>query len=637
MHRFGELHGLDDVPPHRQIEILPYALSKLERYEIEEGNPFSTGGGKSVTAGLDGKLAATSDLTLTFTASPDFGQVEADPSEVNLTNFESFFPEKRPFFIEGANIFDYPLTNGDGGFSQDDLFYSRRIGRPPQRTIDLGDDDYLSAPPTTTILGAVKLTGKTHDGWSLGLLDAVTSAEWATIDTLGARRREVVEPFGNYLVTRLQRDFNKGNTILGGIFTSTKRGGESADLSELHRSAETGGLDFRHGFRDRTYYVSAKVVFSEVHGNPSAILATQESPRRYFQRPDADYLVVDPRRTSLAGYGGAFDVGKEGGGHLRFSAGATFRSPGLELNDVGYLRTADQIMQWSYVGWRIWEPFAVFRSVNVNLNQWRGWDFGGTNLFGGGGGNAQMQFRNYWFLGMGLSRDGESISNHELRGGPSLRLPGGFSHWFNVRSDSRRRVGLYLGGWNFWGDKDAQRITELWTGVTLRPASAASISLEPNWSRRRRTLQYVDTVEHDGERFVMGSLDQTTFRVTVRLSYSITPDLSIQFYGQPFLSNGDYEDFSESPLRGRRPSRTASTCTMKPSSLSTLRATNTPSTNGETKRVLIGSAIPISISASCGRISCCAGSTRRARPCTSCGLKTEPAMNEPAALPSAKA
>jgi len=544
VHRFGELYGLDDVPPHRQIEIVPYALSKLERYEIEEGNPFSTGGGESITGGLDGKVAATSDLTLTFTASPDFGQVEADPSEVNLTTFETFFPEKRPFFIEGSNIFDYPLMNGDGGFAQDNLFYSRRIGRPPQRSLDLGDDDYLSAPPSTTILGAAKLTGKTKDGWSVGLLDAVTSAEHAIIDTLGARKREVVEPYGNYLLTRLQRDFDKGNTILGGIFTATTRGSEGAELAELHRSAYTGGIDFRHAFRDRTYYIGAKAVFSEVEGDPATILATQESPRRYFQRPDADYLSVDPRRTSLAGYGGTFDFGKDGGGHLRFSAGTTFRSPGLELNDVGFLRTADQIMQWSYVGWRIWEPFAVFRSLNVNLNQWRGWDFGGENLFDGGNVNAQMQFRNYWFLGTGLNRDGEGISNHELRGGPSLRLPGGWSHWFNVRTDSRRRMGLYLGGWNYWGDGDWQRVTEIWTGITMRPVSAASISLEPNWSSRTNTLQYVDTVDiDDGQRFVLGSLEQTTFAVTVRLSYSVTPDLSVQFYGQPFLSSGAYRNF----------------------------------------------------------------------------------------------
>ncbi|HXV63597.1 MAG TPA: DUF5916 domain-containing protein, partial [Vicinamibacteria bacterium] len=443
-----------------------------------------------------------------------------------------------------ANILSFSLMGGDGDFAQDNLFYSRRIGRAPQRSIDLGDDEYESAPRSTTIIGAAKLTGKTHDGWSVGMLDAVTADEYATIDTLGVQRQEVIEPLSNYLLARVQKDIDKGNTILGGMFTATTREGESADLSELHRSAYTGGLDFRHNWSDRTYYLNAKAVFSEVRGDPATILATQESPQRYYQRPDADYLSVDPLRTSLSGYGGTFDVGKEGGGHLRFSAGTTFRSPGLELNDVGFLRTADQIMQWSFVGWRIWEPFSIFRSLNINVNQWRGWDFGGTNLFDGGNVNAQLHFRNYWFLGLGLSRDGESISNHELRGGPSLRLPGGWGNWFNVRSDSRRRIGLYVGSWNFWGDNDWQRMTEIWSGITLRPVSAASISFEPNWSRRRRTLQYVETVDaNDGDRYVFGSIDQSTFALTVRLSYSVTPDLSIQYYGQPFLSSGGYQDF----------------------------------------------------------------------------------------------
>lgn len=547
---FGELFGLDDVPAHRQLEILPYALSELERYAAEEGNPFSTGAAESLTGGVDGKLAATSDLMLTFTASPDFGQVEADPSEVNLTTFETFFPEKRPFFIEGANILDYTLVS-DGGFGQDNLFYSRRIGRAPQRSIELESDEYSSAPRSTTILGAAKLTGKTRGGWSIGLLDAVTAEERARVDTLGVRREEVIEPLTNYLVARIQKDFDEGATLVGGMFTATNRDEQVADLSELHRSAYTAGFDFLHAFHDRSYYVSGKAVVSEVRGTEDAILATQRSSRRYFQRPDAEHLVLDPTRTSLAGYGGTFDFGKNGGGHLRFSAGTTFRSPGLELNDVGFQRTADQVFQWSYAGWRIFEPFSVFRTFDVNVNQWRSWDFGGTRLFDGLGANVQMQLKNYWSVASGVNHSGESVANQALRGGPSLRLPGGWGQWINVRSDSRRRLGFYAGGWNFWGDDGSARTWESWTGLTFRPTSAASVSVEPRLYRDRRDLQYVETVgitagsESDlgDERFIFGSLDQTTFGVTVRLSYSVTPDLSVQFYGQPFLSQGGYGGF----------------------------------------------------------------------------------------------
>jgi Domain of unknown function (DUF5916)/Carbohydrate family 9 binding domain-like len=544
VHGFGELDGLDDVPPHRQTELVPYAVTKMERYDRESGNPFSTGSSENLAVGLDGKVAATSDLTLTFTVNPDFGQVEADPSEVNLTTYETFFSEKRPFFVEGANILDFGMSGGDGPFARDNLFYSRRIGRPPQRDLGLGDDEYYDAPANTTILGALKLTGKTRTGWSIGLLDGVTSSEHATVDTFGERRREVVEPFANYLVTRVQKDFDEGNRIVGGIFTATDRNRESADVSLLHREAYTGGLDFRQGFRDRTYYLNARMVFSDVRGNTATLLETQEAPQRYFQRPDATYLAVDPTRTSLAGHGGTVEIGKEGGGRLRFSTGATWRSPGLELNDVGFLRAADQIMQWSWVGWRIWKPFAVFRNVNINANQWRGWDFGGSTLFAGGNVNVNADLRNYWSFGTGINRDGPSISNSELRGGPSLRQPGGWSQWLNLRSDSRRNLRFNVGGWRYRSDGNVDELSGIWVGATLRPTAAASISLEPTLNRQRRTLQYVDTVDGGyGDRYVMGSLEQTTLGLTVRLSYSVTPDLSIQYYGQPFVSTGAYTQF----------------------------------------------------------------------------------------------
>jgi hypothetical protein len=481
---------------------------------------------------------------MTFTVNPDFGQVEADPSVVNLTTSETFFEEKRPFFIEGRNILEFPIMGGDGGFSRDNLFYSRRIGRPPRHEPDTEDDEHLDAPLNTSILGAFKLTGKTRRGVSIGILESVTSREHAEIDFLGERRRETAEPLTNFFLSRFQKDFDRGNTILGGMFTATNRGLGDQDARIWHDAAYTGGFDFQHSWKDRTYTLAVRSLFSNVKGDAETIQETQESSVRYFQRPDADHVFVDPTRTSLSGYGGTVDFNKGGSGHLRYSAGATWRSPGLELNDVGFLRRADRIMQWGWVGYRIWKPFSIFRNLNLNGNQWQGWDFSGTKLFAGGNFNGHLQFTNYWGLGAGLNREGETFSTDELRGGPALRLPGGWGNWFNLRSDNRKALQFSFGAWNYWGDDSNRRSKDFWVGTTYRASDALAISVEPSVHLNEQELQYVDTLDFGpDQRYVFGAIDQTTVAITLRLNYAITPNLSIQYYGQPFVSVGDYSSF----------------------------------------------------------------------------------------------
>jgi hypothetical protein len=544
VHLYGQLHGINDIEPHRQIELLPYVVAQTERYKGEEGNPFSTGRDHDAEVGLDGKLAVTSDLTLDFTVNPDFGQVEADPSEVNLTTQETFFVEKRPFFIEGRNILNFQVMGGDGDFSQDNLFYSRRIGRPPQHDPDTDDGEYALVPHNTSILGAFKLTGKTRSGISIGVLESLTAAEYAEVDSGGERRHEMVEPRTNYFLGRLQKDWDQGNTILGGMLTATNRNLEDPNLDFLHRSAYSGGLDFHQAWKDKTYYFSAKALFSNVRGDTEAIQETQESSVRYFQRPDATHVSVDPALTSLSGHGGTIDVGKGGDGHIRFSTGLTWRSPGLELNDIGFLRSADKILQWSWVGYQVWKPFSVFRRFNINFNQWKGWDFSGENIFDGGNVNLSAQFKNYWGFGTGINRQGESLSTSMLRGGPALRWPGGWGNWFNVNTDNRKKLRFSIGGWNYWDDEGSFRNKEIWFGGTYRPLNALAISVHPNIGVERRELQYVDTVDFDTEqRYILAHIDRKTVGITIRLNYSITPNLSIQYYGQPFISAGNYTRF----------------------------------------------------------------------------------------------
>lgn len=542
VHMFGELRGLAGLIPPHQIEIMPYSVGRLQSYRPVPGNPYADGREQSLVGGVDGKVGVTSDLTLNFTVNPDFGQVEADPSVVNLTAFETFYEEKRPFFVEGRAIINFQLTGGDGDFSQDNLFYSRRVGRNPQYYPSAGG--FVDMPEATTILGAFKLTGKTKSGLSIGVLDSLTALENAGLSAGGLAAEIPVEPLTNYFALRAQKDFNRGATIIGGMMTAVNRSLKSDNLSFLHDAAYAGGIDFYHSWKAKNYYFSFKAIVSRVEGSPEAILRTQLSPVHYFQRPDAGHVEVDPARTALSGTGGSLEFGKTGGGHWMYVAGATWRSPGLELNDMGYLRYGDAGMQFVWVGYRIWEPFGPFRSVNINFNQWTGWNFAGERIFAGGNVNLNAQFKNYWNAGGGYNIQGQSLSQSALRGGPSLRSAAGRSVWFNVMSDMRKKVRLTLFGNGYWrvnGDG------ENWSwspGLMVVPNAALQLSLMPTYSTNRNVLQYVGTRDFGGEkRYVFGKIDQTTLGLTVRLNFSLTPDLSIQLYGMPFVSAGRYAAF----------------------------------------------------------------------------------------------
>ncbi|MEW5900660.1 MAG: DUF5916 domain-containing protein [Acidobacteriota bacterium] len=544
VHMFGELRGLSGLKPPRQVELTPYTVGKTQSFRREAENPFATGRSTDLYAGLDGKVGVTGNLTLDFTLNPDFGQVEADPSVVNLTAFETFYEEKRPFFIEGRNILNYQLMGGDGDFSQDNLFYSRRIGRAPQGYPEVASGSYVDLPESTSIIGALKMTGKTRSGLSVGLLDGVTAAENAAVNSLGDRFAVPVEPLTNYFALRLQKDYHQGDTIFGAMLTAVNRNLKDPGLNFLHDTAYSGGLDFYRTWKNKSYFFSLKTVFSRVEGSPEAILRTQKSSVRYFQRPDADHVELDPGRTHLSGHGGTMDFGKFGGGHLSFVVGMTWRSPGLELNDVGYLRSGDLLMQYFWVGYRIWKPFSIFREVNVNFNEWRTWNFGGENIFTGGNVNFSAIFNNYWRFGSGLNRQFPSLSQSALRGGPSLRVPGGWSNWLNLQTDSRKKWKLQLMAFNFWGDLKVTRSSRTEFGLTYIPSNAVSLTAGPTVGWEQRHLQYVGTAAFEGEDcYLLGRINQKTLGMSLRLNWSITPDLTIQYYGQPFISAGKYSEF----------------------------------------------------------------------------------------------
>ena len=538
-HLAGELRGIRDIKPKKQFEIQPYLVGKYETDQKDNEDPFSKAEKTKASAGVDGKIGITNDLTLDFSVNPDFGQVEADPSEVNLSGFETYYQEKRPFFIEGKNILSFTLTPGNNGFSLDNLFYTRRIGRNYQR--DMDDFDYVDSPDNTTILGAFKLSGKTKNGLSIGILESVTQRETAKTVLGDVKSTEVVEPFTNYFIGRLQKDIDKGNTRIGGMFTATNRDLNDPGLKFLPQSAYTGGLDFDHSWKNKTYNLSLKAVFSLVQGDSSAITRLQRSSVRYFQRPDANYVSLDSNRTRLAGNGGIISFSKLGKGHWKYQTWVNWRSPGLELNDVGYLRRTDDIFQVIWVGYHYWKPFSIFREINVNFNQWTGWDFGGNSTYKGGNVNFSNQFKNYWYFNCGINIDLNNIDNSVLRGGPSMKIPGGWNYWFSVATDQRKKFTADAYASAYYGFDDWTANYNYGFDLSYKPWDALSITVNPDFSINKSGLQYIDTKNFGtSKRYILGSIDQNTLRLSLRLDYCLTPNLTLQYYGQPFIATGKY-------------------------------------------------------------------------------------------------
>jgi hypothetical protein len=540
---FGELHGLAGINPPRNLEILPYTVAQATRAPGSRSNPFWRQTDPGFNAGADIKYGVTSNLTVNATLNPDFGQVEADPSVVNLSAFETFLPEKRPFFVEGANIFNFGIGIGDGDLGNESLFYSRRIGRSPQGGVPSGAA-YRDVPTASSILGAAKLSGRTGGGWSIGLLDAVTGPEHGQyVMQDGTRGETLVEPWTNYLVARLSRDYDAGRGAVGAIATATNRHLDG-ELPFLRTAAYTGGLNAQRRLGE--IQLKGWLVGSHIRGDTAAISLAQRSPARYWQRPDADYVTYDPTRTSLSGWAGAAEITKFGGGHWRYAAIVNAKSPGFEANDLGYMQTTDQIFTVGFVGYDQYRPSRHFRRWEVNTNQWAGWNFGGDRLLFGGNVNGGLTLHNFWGAHFNINREHAGLDVAGLRGGPALARNGSWNFNGNVWTDQRKplRLTLNASAWNEDGTDGAT--WRVGPGARLRVSSSAEVTLSPSYSRATRASQYVTRRTTGGDNvYVLGRLEQTTTSLTARVNYTVSPTLSLQFYAQPFISAGRYTTFME--------------------------------------------------------------------------------------------
>jgi Domain of unknown function (DUF5916)/Carbohydrate family 9 binding domain-like len=551
--RFAELTGLAGIASGRRLEIAPFALSQANFHPAEPGNPFRPGHDYGAGAGFDLKGGLSSNLTLNLSVNPDFGQVEVDPAVINITDQETYYEEKRPFFVEGASIFDFgrggPNVYRSIGWENPDFFYSRRIGRAPQGSV--GGAAFADVPDWTTILSAAKVTGKIGRDFSLGVVSALTEREYALVDIDGNRSSLEVEPFGHYGVVRGLKEFGEGRSGLGFIATSVVRDLRDAALARsLAKSSLALGVDgWTFLDKDRGWALAGWAGLTDVQGSADAMLRLQTSSLHYFQRPDADWVHVDANATSLFGWAARVYVNKQKGNFV-FNAALGAISPGFETNDIGFHNRGDYFNGHVEAGYRELQPGRTFRNWTVTGSYYRNYDFGwnrvGEYVYLDGKG----QFLNYWTGTLHLDYEPPKYSHYLTRGGPMAFYPAGETVRGTLATDSRKALIVQFSGYYRYHPSGGYNWS-LGGGVTWKPSPNFSLSVGPSYTWRYSQGQWVRSVTDPlktstyGVRYVLADIIAKTLPIETRVNWTFTPRLSLQAYLQPYLATGDFRAFKE--------------------------------------------------------------------------------------------
>ena len=540
---FGTLTGFRGLHKPIYLDIRPYTVIKNQHRHPISGNQYNPRQRTLFNGGLDLKYGVTSDFTLDVSVNPDFGQVEADPSRINLSAYETYFPEKRPFFIEGSGLFSNYLNVGE-------LFYSRRIGRTPHGWATPPPGGTVEIPESTTILAAGKLTGKSASGFGLGILSTITAKEEATLrdSSLSVINHEIVEPLTHYFAARIEKDFKDGSHTIGTMVTAVNRKLSDDKLDFLHNAAYLAILDGNHRWRKNTYAVRWKVAGSHLSGSRTAISNTQQSTHHYFQRPNTSYITYDSTRTSLTGYSFQIEAGKEAG-LLQYNIYTAFFSPSFNINELGF--------QWAMSGIKETglsfkylknKPIGYFRSFRLESNFSRAMTNNGkivstwfrpTVFF------ATLQ--NNWSLRINPIAFGwEPYSPGHLRGGPAINKGSWKNSWMTLTSDDRKMISIYLNSWKGGSSNPDSDWYGVSSNMTIRPTPVVNLSLGLNSLWEANPMQWVSkVVTMDSTCYILAELEQRTLVLTTRVNWTISPKLSIEFYGQPYISSGFYNDFKE--------------------------------------------------------------------------------------------
>jgi hypothetical protein len=551
---FGDLAGLQIQASPERAELLPYVVARAERTHSDDpASPFYDPHTTGLRVGGDLKYLLTSSFTLSASVNPDFGQVEVDPAVVNLSAYETFFPERRPFFIERSDLFDFggPGCNINCGFGLN-MFYSRRIGRSPQGSaLAYARGPYVDLPENTTILGAAKLTGRTRSGLTVGLIDAVTRREDADVQISdGTLVVQPVEPLTNSFVGRAKQEFMKGNLVIGGIATSTDRKLDNAGLKTLlPRSARGAGLDVDYYWKQHMYHIYAAVSGSLVAGDSLAIRRVQRANARYLQRPDRTSFIYDPSATSLGGFGAILRFDKSAGSWIGdFNAASV--SPSYETNDLGFLQEAGWRWVNGTLGRQFTTPTRAYRSITIMAGAEQYWNFDGDVTQRDASIFANYEFLNYWRAVVIAQRSGRQLSERLTRGGPVVARPAGTVAIFQLSSDPRRRIVINSSA--LFGISDDRSTNQSYSlTATLRPSPNVKLSLGPGYSRSEDVDQYIRSVTDPtatafyGTRYVFSHVETKQLFMNTRASVTFTPKISLEVFAQPLIFGGDYFDFEE--------------------------------------------------------------------------------------------
>ena len=552
--QYGLLENVHVPSRARRVAVRPYALSSLHRGPSEEGNPFFDGREVEFEMGTDFRVGLGSSFTLDGTLNPDFGQVEADPSEINLTAFETFFDERRPFFIEDAQVFDFQLSGRESR-----LFYSRRIGGAPHGTAP-ASAEFVDTPDAARILGATKLTGRTPSGLSVGALAAVTQREAGRGYFGDAQevREYLAEPRTAYGVATVQQDFRGGASQVRGIVTAVDRSLPSGDVLPLPDQGFTGGFALDHQWWDRTWRVNAFFSGSHVRGSPEAMTEVQRSSNHYFQRPDATRVELDPHATSMSGVEWMVRLYRQDREHWTGQLWLSQVSTGFEANDVGFSSNRERLNLGMRYGYRDLRPGSFFREYEIeaftrhdfshegfdDLWSWDSW----RRAYTAGTFQLEGDFTHLSYHGANFSLgwDPNRYSRSATRGGPIMIEPGGLTGRIGVRTDQRRDTNFEGGVELSRGSMGSGGEVAVDGSLNLRPSTQFQVEIGPRFSLRTDGAQYVTATsavpyqETFGQRYLFGHLELTTLSLQTRASYVFSPTLSLQVYVEPFLSSGNY-------------------------------------------------------------------------------------------------
>jgi len=549
--RYGHLEGLENLPRTRGLEILPYTTARAEYKDIPRSssasfdNPFRSGHDYFADVGADLKYRLGTNFTLDATVNPDFGQVEADPAVINLTAFETRVNERRPFFVEGADIFRF--GEGAGGGSQ--LVNTRRIGRAPQGSLPSASV-YADVPNSTTILGAARVTGRPSGGWSVGVLEAVSNrAVVPWVDASAVRSKAEIEPLTNYFATRVRRDLNQGSNAFGVIATAVNRNLTTELGQEMHSAGYSAGLDGQLQWANREWAVSGALAGSRVTGDPAAISQTQRSSARYFRRVDAEHLTYDSTATSLSGYFATVSGGRQRGA---WTGGLTLdaTSPGYEVNDFGFQSAADRVNYSADFGYRMPTTGRRFRSFNVSTSASMTQNFGQETIGKDVGVSVGATHISQYGFNARFNKGFETFDDRLTRGGPLARSPAGWSANLSFNTPPQGTVQPRL-SFNYSKDDAGGWRRSVNTGLTMRFRDVSEVVLGGSLSRSRSAAQYVTTLtdaratDTYGRRYLFAPIDQTTLDLEIRLNLTFTRRLTLEVYTQPFISSGDYGGFME--------------------------------------------------------------------------------------------